>query len=157
MGYLAGVSCGILTAKMCQLYPKYNACQIVKQFFMFYHLWDFVQVSHAISLCEPIEHNDMPHIKVWSPNDRTNSHKKVWMHIITPSYPAMNSTYNVSKSTYEVLKREFARGFHLSNSVTYMGIEQWSLLFQKSTFFMDYKKYIVIKACAPHIHASEWF
>lgn len=101
LGYLGGVSWAILTARVCQLYPKANASQIVQNFFLFYHIWNFGTPLKAITLCPIAQHEDMPSIKVWDPNDQTTKYEL--MHIITPAFPAMNSTHNVSMSTFEVL------------------------------------------------------
>jgi poly(A) polymerase Pap1 len=44
------------------------------------------------------------------------------MPIITPAYPAMNSTYNVSKSTLRILKDEFKRGEEITRQIETEGI-----------------------------------
>ena len=100
LGYLGGVSWAILTARVCQLYPNANASQIVQNFFLFYHIWNFGSPLKAITLCNIMQHEDMPSIKVWDPNDGATKYEL--MHIITPAFPAMNSTHNVSMSTFEV-------------------------------------------------------
>ena len=102
LGYLGGVSWAILVARVCQLYPNANASMIVQNFFLFYHIWNFGTPLKAITLCNIVQHEDMPSIKVWDPNDQQTKYEL--MHIITPAFPAMNSTHNVSISTFEVLR-----------------------------------------------------
>merc|ERR1712154_261441 len=124
-------------------------------FFLFYHIWNFGTPLKAITLCNIVQHEDMPSIKVWDPNDQTTKYEL--MHIITPAFPAMNSTHNVSMSTFEVIKREIARAFHtLSRAQSGINEEKWKLLFQRNTFFIDHKNYIFIKACAPSKSLTEW-
>eukprot|EP01084_Bolivina_argentea_P316537 548718_1 len=83
---------------------------IVQNFFLFYHMWNFGAPLRAIVLSDIERHEDMPSIKVWDPNEQNTKYEL--MHIITPAFPAMNSTHNVSISTFELLKREIARTFH---------------------------------------------
>ena len=116
MGYLGGVSWAILTARVCQLYPKQNAAQIVQNFFLFYHIWNFGTPLKAITLCPIVRHEEMPSIKVWDPNDQTTKYEL--MHIITPAFPAMNSTHNVSMSTFEVLSNSHYIFYHTINHKT---------------------------------------
>ena len=72
------------------------------------------------------------------PKDRSHL-----MPIITPAYPAMNSTYNVSESTLFLLKEEFARGAVVTFKVESQGLA-WAELFEKRDFFTRYKVYLQI-------------
>lgn len=69
------------------------------------------------------------------------------MPIITPAYPAMNSTYNVSESTLNAMKAEFARGTQITFKIEQEGCP-WSLLFEKCDFFSKYKAYVQIDILA---------
>ena len=65
------------------------------------------------------------------------------MPIITPSYPQQNSTYNVTRSTLTVMKKEFKFGLQVMKKITATEVEKspWHLLFQESNFFEEYDKY----------------
>lgn len=101
MGYLGGVSWAILVAKICQMFPKLKPNKLIKRFFEVYSSWDWSN--------EPVLLNEIKKevgfncvIPVW-PNDSAKS----LISIITPAFPAMNSTYNVSETTKRVLLKEF--------------------------------------------------
>ena len=66
------------------------------------------------------------------------------MPIITPAYPSMCATHNISKSTKEVINRELKRGGNITDQVM-MGKAQWKDLFVKNTFFTNgYKYYLSV-------------
>lgn len=101
MGYLGGVSWAILVAKVCQMFPRLKPNKLIKRFFEVYSSWDWSN--------EPVLLNEIKKevgfncaIPVW-PNDSAKS----LISIITPAFPAMNSTYNVSETTKRVLLKEF--------------------------------------------------
>lgn len=49
------------------------------------------------------------------------------MKIITPAYPAQNSTFNVTHSTLHVLKREFKKGREVCAKIL-LGAAKWEAL-----------------------------
>ena len=85
---------------------------------------------------------ELPHSEyrdVWSQASNPNH----YMPIITPAYPAMNSSYNVSLHTLEVMKQEFKRGYELTQVIIReKGGEGWHRLFEPSDFFVKYSHYL---------------
>ena len=102
MGYLGGVHLSLLVAKVCQLYPNEGPARLLSWFFLFYETWSWPK---PICLNEIKTDGPLPR-SVWT-KAANRSHL---MPIITPAYPANNATYNVSKSTFDFMKQEFARG-----------------------------------------------
>ncbi|KAI5070284.1 hypothetical protein GOP47_0014627 [Adiantum capillus-veneris] len=103
-GFLGGISWALLVARICQLYPKAVPSMLVSRFFRVYTQWKW---PNPVMLCK-IDTGTL-HLAVWdarkNPKDRTHV-----MPIITPSYPCMNSSYNVSLSTRKVLMEQFEFG-----------------------------------------------
>jgi len=62
------------------------------------------------------------------------------MPLITPAYPAMNSSFNVSSHSFEVMKAEIKRAHELRNVI--VGEKKWELLFEPSDFFLKYNHYL---------------
>ena len=70
------------------------------------------------------------------------------MPIVTPAYPCMNSSYNVSESTLRIMKEEFHRGKEVCESVENSVEADWMNLFEKHQFFETYKNYLEIELAA---------
>lgn len=76
------------------------------------------------------------------------------MPIITPAYPSMCSTHNVTVSTKTIIVRELERGGDITDKI-FTGQLQWKDLFAKHTFFTDdYKYYLSIIAVSRTKHAQ---
>lgn len=70
------------------------------------------------------------------------------MPIITPAYPSMCATHNVTVSTKTIIVRELERGGDITDKI-FTGQLQWKDLFTKHTFFTDdYKYYLSIIAAS---------
>lgn len=68
------------------------------------------------------------------------------MPIITPAYPSMCATHNISLSTKAVILRELQRGGDMVDKI-FMKQLSWNDLFTRHTFFTnDYKYYLSITA-----------
>jgi poly(A) polymerase len=142
VGFLGGVSWAMLTARICQLYPNALPSTLVTRFFRVFSNWKWpnpVLLTH-------IQEGGILAKKVWNPKinmkDRTHL-----MPIITPAYPSMNSTYNVSESTLYILKEEFKRGAELSFKIEHEGLP-WASLVEKHQFFTRYRIYLQINVTA---------
>ncbi|GAB0136329.1 hypothetical protein EsDP_00004633 [Epichloe bromicola] len=138
MGFPGGVAWAMLVARVCQLYPKAATSVIVNKFFMVMSQWRWPQPV----LLKPIESGPLP-VRVWNPKIYKGDSFHL-MPIITPAYPSMCATFNISRSSMSIINRELRRGLEVSESIM-VGKQPWSDLFVKHTFFtLDYKYYISV-------------
>lgn len=139
VGFFGGVAWAILVARVCQLYPNAVAGSLISKFFCIMHKWSWPQPV----LLKHIEDGPLP-MKVWNPKlyPQDRAHR---MPIITPAYPSMCATHNVTQSTQKVTSFEFERAARIA-ACSAVGMGKWIDLFTKSDFFFKYKLYIQIVA-----------
>ncbi|GKV36605.1 hypothetical protein SLEP1_g44716 [Rubroshorea leprosula] len=136
-GFLGGVNWALLVAQICQLFPNAVPSMLVSRFFRVYTQWHW---PNPVMLCAIEEHElGFP---VWHPrkNPRDRTHL---MPIITPSYPCMNSSYNVSISTRRVMMEQFQYGNKICEEIE-LNNTQWNALFKPYLFFESYRNYLQI-------------
>ncbi|KAF7703968.1 Poly(A) polymerase pla1 [Cucumispora dikerogammari] len=133
-GYFGGVAFAITVARICQLYPNGTASTIIKKYFEVLSKWKW---PNPIILKE-IE-NCHYNLKVWNPklNPADKYHK---MPIITPAYPSMCSTHNVSHSTMQRIFSEFQR----ASTIMKKKSQDFKELFAPSDFFETFDNFLLI-------------
>ncbi|XP_065866310.1 nuclear poly(A) polymerase 4-like isoform X2 [Euphorbia lathyris] len=143
-GFLGGVNWALLVARVCQLYPNAIPSMLVSRFFRVYTQWRW---PNPVMLC-PIEEDELG-FSVWDPrkNPRDRTHH---MPIITPAYPCMNSSYNVSTSTLRVMIEQFQYGNKICEEIE-LNKAQWSTLFDSYLFFESYKNYLQVDIVAADV------
>jgi poly(A) polymerase len=68
------------------------------------------------------------------------------MPVITPAYPQMCATFNITHSTKAIIQRELERGVEITEKILDSKL-QWKDLFVKHTFFTrDHKYYLAVIA-----------
>ncbi|TVU18640.1 hypothetical protein EJB05_00870 [Eragrostis curvula] len=141
MGFLGGINWAILVGRICQLYPNASPSMLISRFFRVYSKWKW---PNPVMLCH-IEEGSLG-LPVWDPrrNFRDRGHQ---MPIITPAYPCMNSSYNVSVSTRYVMVQEFTRAFEICQAID-EGKADWDALFEAYPFFESYKNYLEVNITA---------
>lgn len=138
MGFPGGVVWAMLVARVCQLYPTACASVIVGKFFRIIGGWPWPQPV----LLKTLEDGPLQ-VKVWNPS-LYPSDKYHLMPIITPAYPSMCATHNVTMSTRTIVTTELKRGGDLCDKI-FTGKLAWEDLFIGHTFFtQDYKYYLSI-------------
>mmetsp|Transcript_18409 Transcript_18409/g.24296 ORF Transcript_18409/g.24296 Transcript_18409/m.24296 type:complete len:785 (+) Transcript_18409:206-2560(+) len=144
LGYLGGVNWCILVALVCQLYPNGSPSYLLLRFFRVLAQWEW---PNPIHLCQPTENPSLGY-EVW--DARAYNNRFHAMPIITPAYPAMNSSVSVSPHTLEVMKEEFLRGKDMMQKVVEErgSMESWQDLFAPSDFFARYSHYLALNIVA---------
>jgi len=66
------------------------------------------------------------------------------MPILTPAYPSMNSSFNVSTHSLAVMKDEFKRALSIVKDVIEKGGKNWDPLFEPSDFFAVHQHYLAV-------------
>ncbi|KAK6125116.1 hypothetical protein DH2020_041129 [Rehmannia glutinosa] len=144
MGFLGGVNWAILVARLCQFYPKANPSMLVSRFFRVYTMWRW---PNPVMLCE-IEDDELG-FSVWDPRKNPWDRNHL-MPIITPAYPCMNSSYNVSASTLRVMMEQFEFGRKICEDIELNNLH-WSALFEPYSFFESYKNYLQVEIIASDV------
>ncbi|CCD27393.1 polynucleotide adenylyltransferase PAP1 NDAI_0K02020 [Naumovozyma dairenensis CBS 421] len=138
-GFPGGVAWAMLVARICQLYPNACSAVVLNRFFKIFSEWKWPQPV----VLKPIEDGPLQ-VRVWNPKiyAQDRSHR---MPVITPAYPSMCATHNITESTKTIILKEFARGVQVTNDI-FSNKGNWGDLFKKHTFFYEYKFYLTITA-----------
>lgn len=155
MGYWGGVNINIAVALVLQLYPNACPASLLRKFFLVFKSWRW---PNPVMLTKP--HDAELGLPVW------NSHQAATMRqvapMITPAYPAMNSTLSVSRQTLQILHEEFCRGHNIVDKL-YKDYQRgdvldeekvesgeiWKELFEPSDFFIGYPHYLSLCIVGP--------
>ena len=142
IGFPGGVAWAMMVARVCQLYPRATGSVVIGKFFRIMRQWKWPQPV----LLKPIEDGPLQ-VRVWNPKIYPGD-KWHLMPIITPAYPSMCATHNITISTKKVIEKEWERAGDLTDRI-YVGQAQWRDLFAKHTFFTnDYKYYLSINSAS---------
>ncbi|MCJ1266017.1 polynucleotide adenylyltransferase [Lobaria immixta] len=142
IGFPGGVAWAMLVARVCQLYPNATGSVIIGKFFRIIGNWGWPQPV----LLKTIEDGPLQ-VRVWNPKVY-NGDRFHLMPIITPAYPSMCATHNITMSTKTIIIRELGRGGDITDKI-FLGQLQWKDLFAKHSFFTDgYKYYLSIIAAS---------
>ena len=142
MGFPGGVAWAMLVARVCQLYPQATGSVVVGKFFHIIRKWNWPQPI----LLKQIEEGPLQ-VKIWNPRIYPSDRYHL-MPIITPAYPSMCATHNITISTKKIILSELERGQKIADNI-WSGKMQWKDLFSKHTFFVDgFKYYISIIAAS---------
>ncbi|CAN8312437.1 unnamed protein product [Cochlearia groenlandica] len=143
-GFLGGINWALLVARICQLYPNALPNMLASRFFRVYTQWRW---PNPVLLCSMDEGS--LGLQVWDPR-RNPKDRLHMMPIITPAYPCMNSSYNVSASTLRIMTAEFQRGKDICEAME-ANIADWDTLFEPFAFFEAYKNYLQIDISAANV------
>lgn len=135
MGFFGGVAWAICVARICQLYPCASASFIISRFFNLLPLWNWSSpvLLQSVEDGPPLGSGLRP----WQPN---RSHR---MPVITPSYPSMCCTHNVTESTKRIILGECKMSAKIVDQIM-AGKLTWASLFEPHKFFTNYKYYLQV-------------
>ncbi|KAH7041307.1 Poly(A) polymerase pla1 [Microdochium trichocladiopsis] len=140
IGFPGGVVWAMLVARVCQLYPKATSATIVSKFFLIIRNWRWPQ---PVQLKDP----DKPplNLRVWNPKLYKGDSFNI-MPVITPAYPQMCATFNITQSAFQIIQRELSRGGEIADRIM-AGKSDWKEMFVKHSFFTsDHKYYLAVIA-----------
>ncbi|KAG0904605.1 hypothetical protein G6F33_002386 [Rhizopus arrhizus] len=143
LGFLGGVAWAILVARVCQLYPHASASTLISKFFHILTSWSW---PSPVMLKAVEDGPAFANTKPWNPklNPTDRSHR---MPVITPSYPSMCTTHNVTQSTQRIITGEIKRAAKIVDKIV-AGSAKWPQLFEAHNFFKMYRQYLQITVIA---------
>jgi len=143
LGFFGGITWSLLVARVCQLYPYYAPSQLISRFFRLYLQWNWTK---PVMLCEIADPQNMPGMtgfKVWNPKVNPADRAHI-MPVITPAFPSMNSTHNVTETTKRILLDEFKRGYEVVKKIEAENAS-WAEVHEVHPFFTAYKHFLWIE------------
>jgi poly(A) polymerase len=103
LGFLGGVNFAILVAFVCQRFVNACPATIVHKFFLVYSQWQWPSPIMLRLIEEPSIQLDGAFLPSWNPKIYAADRAHL-MPIITPTYPPMNSSYNVGIPQFRTIQ-----------------------------------------------------
>ncbi|CAN4100135.1 unnamed protein product [Withania somnifera] len=131
----------------CSGLPTLSKCCSKYAGFSLFRVYTQWRWPNPVMLCQ-IEDKEFG-FSVWDPrkNPWDRMHQ---MPIITPAYPCMNSSYNVSASTLRVMTEQFEFGNNICQEIE-LNKARWTVLFEQYPFFESYKNYLQVDIVAADV------
>ena len=150
-GYLGGFSWAVLVAKVCIMHPNVkseSACEMIFKFFEVFSKWNW-PIPVALSDNWSNDHSASNYGDIsWNPNRNLHEIHQVkepffahrifcalifihfqMMPIITPTFPYMNSSFNVTMNTRTLIQEKMTNA-KLTCQQICEGLAQWESLFE---------------------------
>ena len=135
-GFLGGIALAILCAKIFQLHPKLAPLHLLERFlYIFSHEWDWDK--WPVKIVEDISED-------FGSGSKPTLVRQRFMYIMTPAWPQMNSSYNVSFSSREVMlkmMRESHKALTAQLETGALDVQRFYLPFE---FFREHDQYLEI-------------
>ena len=133
-----------MVAYICKMNPDLETCQLLDTFFRFYRHYKW-QWDNPIHLDEIMD--DPTKVQFLMDQDlfKKPNPKADFFPIITPAFPSMNSTYNVSLTTRNIMLTEFEKAMDITKHIMEKRNKakvSWKRLFKKFPFFKAYQHFI---------------
>ena len=152
-GYCGGVAYAILVAYIVKQNPNLVVSQLLETFFKYYRYrqWSYNNPVHLRIHNDPnaVEFEIEPKVLPFGTRSMYYSEsKRDLFPIITPAFPSMNSTYNVSLTTRNVMITELEKGMKITEHIMKKNPNvkiSWKRLFKKFPFFSAYSHFIQIQ------------
>lgn len=149
MGFPGGVAWAMMVARICQLYPNAAGSMVIARFFHLMKSWRWPTPV----MLKNVEEGPLQ-VRVWNPKIYPGDARHL-MPIITPAYPSMCATHNITMSTKGIITKELQRADQLCTQI-FSGEKQWKDLFQRHTFFSEgYKYYLTIVSASKTKEAQQ--
>ena len=121
------------------------------------HFRIYFKFDNTCSSIQEISHANHPTNPLFHPPSRSRYEK---MPILTPAYPSMNSSFNVTDATLAVMIRQFKIGNQrLSNLLAQPIASQsaWDSLFEPSNFLVRFPFFLSVEARSDTVHKlNKW-
>mmetsp|Transcript_4015 Transcript_4015/g.6792 ORF Transcript_4015/g.6792 Transcript_4015/m.6792 type:complete len:302 (-) Transcript_4015:163-1068(-) len=111
LGYLNGISCAVLVAKIQQDFPDYDVVDLVYKFFEVYSKSDW-RNPVAIKF---FGKKDKISLSSWK--KALDNVERDYMAILSPNYELRNTTHRVKEPTFDVIIKELQRGFTIMQEI----------------------------------------
>ncbi|ORZ03315.1 Poly(A) polymerase central domain-domain-containing protein [Syncephalastrum racemosum] len=153
VGFPGGVAWAIMVARVCQFYPKACASTVVSKFFNIIARWVWPQ---PVMLCHQEEQYPLSsEVQSWDPK-RYLHDRQHRMPVITPCFPYMCATHNITSSSLKIITGEAKRAAAITDRIM-LGKADWDALFEENSFFSDYRHYIqVITSAYEPLVLKKW-
>ena len=104
LGFLGGVNFAILVAFVCQRYPNACPATLVRKFFLMFTQWRWPNPIMLTGIEDiPPSETEGRYLPIWNPKIYPKDGLHL-MPIITPAFPAMNSSYNVGVPQFRLIQ-----------------------------------------------------
>eukprot|EP01017_Pseudomicrothorax_dubius_P045959 TRINITY_DN8032_c0_g1_i2.p1 TRINITY_DN8032_c0_g1~~TRINITY_DN8032_c0_g1_i2.p1 ORF type:complete len:397 (-),score=83.61 TRINITY_DN8032_c0_g1_i2:34-1224(-) len=146
LGFLGGISCAILVARICQMYPNFCVSKLLQKFFAIFSNWMWSDWPVYIEEVR-WESGSLEDLNKFQ---RIDDDLAPPMRILTPAFPCINAAHNVTQATLATIETQLRCGYQTIKEIV-TGRKSWSDLFRRIDFFVEYVNFLEINVLGRNV------